>query len=59
MRENKITILLVPSDITVVGLVLRLIEKLRIHDPSTEIELKFKVLNMNIPPVKICEDEAQ
>lgn len=59
MQEDKITSFLVPSNNTVAGLLLWLIEKLHIYDPLTEIELKFKVLNMNIPSVKICENEAQ
>ncbi|CAA3029835.1 calmodulin-binding transcription activator 3-like isoform X1 [Olea europaea subsp. europaea] len=55
---NETTSLLVPSNITVEGLVVRLMEKLRIH-PSTQIKLKFKVPNMNgpVPPMKIQDND--
>lgn len=32
-------------------------EKLHIYDPCTEIKLKFKVRNINIPTTKIRKDE--
>ncbi|CAA2998781.1 calmodulin-binding transcription activator 3-like isoform X2 [Olea europaea subsp. europaea] len=52
----KTTSLLVPRYINVVELVVRLREKLRIH-PSTQIKLKFKVPNMNVPPAEIQDND--
>ncbi|XP_022860655.1 uncharacterized protein LOC111381146 [Olea europaea var. sylvestris] len=54
---DKTTSILVPSSITLPEPLLRLNEKLGVFNPCTKLELKFKVPNMNIPPVKILEDE--
>lgn len=45
-RENKITSLLISSNITVLAFVIQLMKKLRIHDLRNKIKLKFKVPNM-------------
>lgn len=48
-REDKTTSILVATSITVGELLLRLKEKLGILHPRAQIELKFKVPNLNIP----------
>lgn len=48
---------LVPTSITLAGLVLWLNDKLDILDSHTQIELKFKIWNMNIPLTEIRENE--
>lgn len=53
-RGNKITSLLVPSDITII--LVRLMENLRMHDPTPQTEMKFKVSNTNILSVEIGEN---
>lgn len=56
-RGDKTTSILVPTNITIAGLTLWLKEKLGIVDPRSEIELKFRVPNLNIPPAEIRKDE--
>lgn len=56
-RGDKTTSILVPTSITVVELLLRLKDKLGILDPHTQIELKFKVPNLNISLAEIPDDE--
>ncbi|XP_022891757.1 uncharacterized protein LOC111406598 [Olea europaea var. sylvestris] len=56
-RGDKTTSILVPRSITVAELMLRLKKKLGILDPRAQIELKFKVPNLNIPPAEICDNE--
>lgn len=56
-RGDKTTSILVPTSITLTELEVRLKDKLGILDPRTQIELKFKIPNMNIAPAQIRDDE--
>lgn len=56
-KGNKITSIVVPTSITLARLVLRLKDELSILDFHTQVELKCKVSNTNIPHSETYEDE--